>query len=71
MAKITKTYIGTKVIRAVPMNEADYTEMPPDESSRPGYKVTYPDGYESWSPKDAFENTYREVTYEEKAFFLS
>ncbi len=26
---------------------------------RPGYKVRYADGYESWSPKEAFEEAYR------------
>ena len=27
-----------------------------------GYKVVYPDGYESWSPKDVFEAAYRETS---------
>lgn len=31
-----------------------------------GYKVMYPDGYVSWSPKIAFENSYREVSQSEK-----
>lgn len=31
-----------------------------------GYKVMYPDGYFSWSPKIAFENAYREITPQEK-----
>lgn len=26
-----------------------------------GYKVKYEDGYESWSPKDAFEKAYRKI----------
>jgi hypothetical protein len=26
-----------------------------------GYKVVYPDGYVSWSPKDAFEKSYMQV----------
>lgn len=26
-----------------------------------GYKVRYADGYESWSPKDAFEDAYRPI----------
>ncbi len=41
-------YIGTKKLQAEPM-EKDGLE---------GYKVIYPDGYESWSPKEIFENTY-------------
>ncbi len=27
-----------------------------------GYRVRYPDGYESWSPKDVFEEAYRPTT---------
>ena len=41
-----KRYIGTKIIHAEPAND--------------GYKVVYPDGYESWSPAAAFEEAYRE-----------
>lgn len=29
-----------------------------DEYHLPGYKVVYQDGYESWSPKEAFEEAY-------------
>ncbi len=47
-----KTYIGSKIIHAEPM-EKDGME---------GYKVVYPDGYESWSPKGVFENAYRRFT---------
>ena len=43
-------YIGTKIIHAEPM----------EKDGRAGYKVVYdPDGYESWSPKDVFEDAYR------------
>ena len=46
-----KQYIGTKIIHAEPM----------EKNGREGYKVVYaPDGYESWSPKEAFEEAYRE-----------
>ena len=31
-------------------------------ASKEGYAVLYPDGYESWSPKDVFEEAYRETT---------
>lgn len=44
-------YIGTKIIRAVPEMHG--------ESGREGYAVRYADGYESWSPKEAFEDAYR------------
>lgn len=47
-----KRYIGTKIIHAVDEKHS--------ESGREGYRVRYADGYESWSPKEAFENAYRE-----------
>lgn len=52
-----KTYIGTKIIKAE-------REDRPDESpsQTEGYKVVYPDGYVSWSPKDVFEEAYRETS---------
>ncbi len=46
-----KTYIGVKVVKAVPMEKDGHL----------GYKVKYKDGYESWSPKDVFEEEYREL----------
>lgn len=64
-------YIGCKVIKAVPMSENDFRQstgkptVSDDEDSN-GYRVTYPDGYVSWSPKEAFENAYRVVTISEK-----
>lgn len=61
-----KQYIGTKIIEAVPairkggkVYEEDWPiprSMEPEEA---GYRVRYPDGYESWSPKSAFEDAYR------------
>ena len=61
-----ETYIGTKIIEAAPAVKKggkvyDLTwpiprSMEPEE---PGYRVRYPDGYESWSPKDVFEEAYR------------
>ena len=47
-----RSYIGTKRIEAEP--EADRLDE--------GYKVVYPDGYESWSPKATFEEAYQPVT---------
>lgn len=59
-------YIGTKIIEAVPAirqggkvyeaGEPIAEDGPPCEV---GYKVRYPDGYESWSPQAAFEEAYR------------
>lgn len=46
-----KNYIGAKVVKAEPQ----------EKDGRAGYKVKYPDGYESWSLKDVFEKVYREL----------
>lgn len=64
-----KTYIGTKIIEAIPAirkggkvydaNELIPRSMEPVEE---GYKVRYADGYESFSPKDVFERAYLELT---------
>ena len=64
-----KKYIGTKVVEARPMNEIDaeyigYTRKNSDHHEwREGYHVRYTnqDGsfYDSWSPKDVFEEAYR------------
>jgi hypothetical protein len=70
-----KTYIGTKIIRALPMARQEYNdyrgwELPANEDGADeGYLVEYLDGgrandsrhagYISWSPKDVFERAYR------------
>ena len=61
-----KQYIGTKIIEAAPAIRKggkvyDLTWPIPKsmEPEEPGYRVRYPDGYESWSPKDVFEEVYR------------
>ncbi len=54
-----KLYIGTKLIKA-------YRD---DRDGKAGYAVTYPDGYESWSPKEVFEEAYREVSDKERELF--
>lgn len=46
-----KNYIGVKIVKAEPQ----------ERNGRPGYRVKYPDGYESWSPKSVFEKAYREM----------
>lgn len=72
-----KTYIGTKIIRALPMARQQYNDyrgwqLPADENGDDeGYLVEYVDGgkandsrhagYISWSPKDVFERAYRSV----------
>lgn len=54
-----KLYVGAKVIKAEPAKATkDYGDHKVGDD---GYRVIYPDGYESWSPKDVFEVAYREV----------
>lgn len=61
-----KTYIRTKIIEAKPMTRGDYNifrgwQIPENENQEDeGYLVKYPDGYISWSPKEVFEEAYRE-----------
>lgn len=73
-----KTYIGTKIINAIPMTRLAYNEfrgwtLPANENGNDeGYLVEYKDGgkpnteqyagYVSWSPKEQFDNAYREVS---------
>ncbi len=64
-----KIYIGTKVIAAKPMSEAQWGLLKGfiPEQDRPGYRVRYEDGYVSWSPKEVFERAYREISEKEMA----
>ena len=60
-----KKYVGTKEVSATPAWQIDGTVYPKDGvvprsmNRKDGYKVVYEDGYESWSPKDVFEKTYK------------
>jgi hypothetical protein len=84
-----KQYIGTKVIRATPMKRREYNEyrhweLPQDENcDDEGYLVEYLDGgkpnhgkhkgYISWSPKEQFDNAYKEsgsMTFGDAIVFL-
>ena len=56
-----KKFIGIKMIEAEPMTASEafakgYWVGPSNEEE--GYHVHYPDGYDSWSPKDIFEKAY-------------
>ena len=58
-------YIGVKIIEAEPMTDHDFAktiDRSYDLGPEPleGYRVVYPDGYVSWSPKDAFK-AYRPI----------
>lgn len=54
-----KQYIGTKMVQAEPATRfrMENGKTVCDD----GYTVRYSDGYESWSPKDVFEDAYRET----------
>jgi hypothetical protein len=63
-----KKYIGVKLIEAEPaLRKGGKVYLPnepiPKSMDRveEGYKVIYPDGYESWSPKDVFEEAYKPI----------
>lgn len=64
-----KMFIGTKVIKAEPMTMKEAQKvlgrkiatLKPVTVEENGYLVEYKDGYKSWSPKDVFEEAYREV----------
>lgn len=63
-------YIGCKIIAAEPMDERSFLrdikgEDVADQETRAGYLVVYPDGYQSWSPKEVFDAAYRKVTVDE------
>lgn len=57
-------YIGVERAEARPMTRGDYNvyrgwQIPADEDpADEGYLVKYRDGYESWSPKEVFEEAY-------------
>ena len=69
-----KRYIGVKIIHAEPATNVEAAAIKDGcnvEAQRElykknrlpekdGYRVKYPDGYESWSPKAVFEEAYRE-----------
>lgn len=71
---MNKIYVGTKLIKAEKMTRGEYNKyrgwtIPQDENpDDEGYIVFYSDDYMSWSPKDAFEDSYREVDTKEWKF---
>uniref|UniRef100_A0A6M3L8N6 Uncharacterized protein n=1 Tax=viral metagenome TaxID=1070528 RepID=A0A6M3L8N6_9ZZZZ len=70
-----KTYIGCKVIKAEPMDEVTFLrsvkhQVVEDRETAEGYKVVYPDGYTSWSPRTVFEQAYREIDPAEVALII-
>ena len=49
---MTQDYYGTKRI----------TAYPKEQDGKPGYRMLYADGYQSWSPKDVFEAAHQPIT---------
>jgi len=65
-----KSYIGAKIIQATEMDLYTFNSskgIESDTDNKPGYLVAYPDGYSSWSPKNVFEEAYREISVAEAA----
>lgn len=63
-----KQYIGTKMVQAEPVVKVQgqmygigEIVLRHNEDAKYGYRVVYPDGYVSWSPKEVFEAAYRET----------
>jgi hypothetical protein len=60
-----ETYIGTMIIRAIPMTRESVEELLNrnigDEPKGDGYFVQYEDGHQTWRPKDVFDKTYRRL----------
>lgn len=62
-----KAYIGAKVINAEPESRTINGLGDQAPFIQEGYRVVYPDGYVSWSPKRTFEEAYRELSVHERA----
>lgn len=64
--KVMKKFIGTKTLHGKPMSLGEYNiyrgwTIPENEDpDAPGHLVRYEDGYESWSPAEAFK-AYRPI----------
>lgn len=62
-----KNYIGVKIVKAEPMTKGEYEKrkgaLSPlfAKNSTNGYLVRYKDGHEFWTPKEKFEEEYREL----------
>jgi len=58
-------YIGVKIVKAVPRTREQVEQLLGrtigGKETGEGYLVEYPDGYQSWSPKDVFEVAYRPI----------
>ncbi len=71
-----KNYVSAKIIKGEPMDECTFLknfkgQEDKNRETRPGYHVLYPDGYHSWSPKEAFDNSHREITEGEYVLLIN
>jgi len=63
-----KAFVGTKILLAKPMTNAEWVKGKNQETTgEDGYLVIYDNGYRAWSPKDVFETHYRLLTDTEKS----
>ena len=51
-----QNYLGVKRVEAEPC----------EKDGKDGYRIIYPDGYESWSPKKTFEAAYFPIAQEDR-----
>lgn len=69
---MTKQYIGTKIVKAWPAYRCTFIGgktmyicmdeiVPTGCKVEEGYRVEYADGYLSWSPREAFDEAYRQT----------
>jgi hypothetical protein len=73
-----RAFIGTKTLLARPMTRGEYNAyrgwQPPagEDQGVCGCLVTYPDGYESWSPAEAFQayETFDAMSFMHALYFL-
>ena len=56
-----KQYIGVKIVNAKPRQATEEDKRGKHPVGADGYHVVYPDGYESWCPKEHFEEANRET----------
>lgn len=76
MSELWAPYTGMKLVTACPMDEHTFlifykrqslTARDKIRKTRPGYKATYPCGFEFWTFKELFEGAFRKITDSEKA----
>ena len=65
-----KAYVTTKVVLAELAPPPGRMVKDGIEPHTVGYRVVYPDGYESWCPKETFERSSREIIATEKSLIF-